>query len=69
VPISISIISSFLFLTIILPSFLSTLIMRKYTHFRKRDYIVNMAQWILIPFLKMTLFSIPAIESQFRLFI
>lgn len=69
VPISISIISSLLFLTIILPSFLSTLIMRKYIHFRKRDYIINMAQWILIPFLKMTLFSLPAIESQFRLFI
>lgn len=69
VPISISIISSFLFLTIILPSFLSTLIMRKYTKFRKRDYIINMAQWILIPFLKMTLFSIPAIESQLRLFL
>lgn len=68
VPISISMLASVLFLTIFFPSLLSILIMRKYTSFRKRDYLINVLQWILIPFLKMTLFSIPAIESQFRLF-
>ncbi|MBP8016776.1 glycosyltransferase family 2 protein [Candidatus Gracilibacteria bacterium] len=69
VSLSISIIFTWVFATIAFPSFISILIMKKYVHFRKRDYFFNIFQWILIPFLYPTLFSIPAIESQFRYFI
>ncbi|MDD2565670.1 MAG: glycosyltransferase family 2 protein [Candidatus Gracilibacteria bacterium] len=68
VPLSTSIIFTWIFATIAFPSIASVLIMRKYTHFRKRDYILNIFQWITIPILALTLFSIPAIESQIRLF-
>jgi hypothetical protein len=44
------------------------MIMRKYIPFRKRDYVIYILQWITIPFLTLTLFSLPAIESQLRLF-
>lgn len=43
--------------------------MKKYTIFRKRDYVFNILQWALIPALTLTLFSLPAIESQIRLFL
>ncbi|EKE28919.1 MAG: hypothetical protein ACD_2C00264G0004 [uncultured bacterium (gcode 4)] len=68
VPLSTSIIFTWIFATIAFPSILSTMIMKKYTKFRKRDYIFNILQWVTIPFLTLTLFSFPAIESQFRLF-
>lgn len=42
--------------------------MRRYTRFRPRDYFYNIIQWITVPVLTLTLFSIPAIESQVRLF-
>lgn len=68
VPLSTSIIFTWIFATIAFPSILSILIMKKYARFRKRDYIYNIFQWITIPILTLTLFSIPAIESQLRLF-
>lgn len=68
IPLITSFLFSWIFATIIFPSIISILIMKKYTHFRKRDYIFNILQWVLIPVLTLTLFSFPAIESQFRLF-
>jgi hypothetical protein len=68
VPIASSIIFTVLFATVIIPSVLSIHIMRRYTRFTFMDYIWNMAQWITVPVLTLTLFSIPAIESQIRLF-
>ena len=68
VPIASSLIFTMLFATIIIPSVLSIHIMRRYTHFTALDYVWNMIQWIAVPVLTLTLFSIPAIESQLRLF-
>jgi cellulose synthase/poly-beta-1,6-N-acetylglucosamine synthase-like glycosyltransferase len=68
VPIASSIIFTILFATIAFPSFLSIHIMRKYTQFRWHDYVWNILQWAAVPVLTLTLFSIPAIESQIRLF-
>ncbi|EKE27600.1 MAG: hypothetical protein ACD_3C00188G0016 [uncultured bacterium (gcode 4)] len=68
VPLSTSIIFTWIFATIAFPSIVSVMIMRKYTPFRKRDYVINILQWITIPILTLTLFSLPAIESQLRLF-
>ena len=68
IPLSVSLVFTIIFATIAFPSFLSILIMRKYTKFRKRDYIINIFQWLLIPTLTLTLFSVPAIESQLRYF-
>ncbi|MDP2103597.1 MAG: glycosyltransferase family 2 protein [Candidatus Gracilibacteria bacterium] len=68
IPFITSILFTWIFITIIFPSIISVLIMKKYTHFRKRDYIFNIFQWALIPVLTITLFSFPAIESQLRLF-
>lgn len=68
VPIASSIIFTILFATVIIPSILSIHIMRRYTHFTFKDYILNIIQWITVPILTLTLFSIPAIESQIRLF-
>lgn len=68
VPIASSIIFTILFATIAFPSFLSIHIMRKFTKFRWYDYIFNILQWAAVPVLTLTLFSIPAIESQVRLF-
>ena len=69
VPIASSLIFTILFATIIIPSILSIHIMRRYTHFTALDYVWNMIQWIAVPVLTLTLFSIPAIESQVRLFL
>ena len=69
VPIASSLIFTILFATIIIPSILSIHIMRRYTHFTALDYVWNMIQWIAVPVLTLTLFSIPAIESQIRLFL
>ena len=69
VPIATSIIFTVLFATIVFPSALSIHIMRRYTQFRWHDYIWNILQWIAVPILTLTLFSIPAIESQIRLFL
>jgi hypothetical protein len=69
VPIASSLIFTILFATIIIPSILSIHIMRRYTHFTPLDYVWNMLQWIAVPVLTLTLFSIPAIESQIRLFL
>jgi hypothetical protein len=68
VPIASSIIFTILFATVVIPSILSIHIMRRYTEFRARDYVLNLVQWITVPILTLTLFSIPAIESQIRLF-
>jgi hypothetical protein len=68
VPIATSIVFTILFATVVIPSILSIHIMRRYTHFRPRDYLYNILQWITVPVLTLTLFSIPAIESQIRLF-
>ena len=68
IPLMTSILFTWTFATIIFPSIISILIMKKYTHFRKRDYIFNILQWALIPVLTLTLFSFPAIESQLRYF-
>lgn len=69
VPIWTSVIFTWIFFTIVIPSILSILIMRKYTHMRKRDFIFSILQWFAVPVFSLTLFSFPAIESQFRLFI
>ncbi|PID84039.1 hypothetical protein CSB09_03315 [Candidatus Gracilibacteria bacterium] len=69
VPIATSIIFTFLFLTIIFPSVISVHILSKYVDFSWKDYIMSIFQWIFLPVLMLTLYSIPAIESQFRLFI
>ncbi len=68
VPIASSIIFTILFATVVIPSLLSIHIMRRYTHFTLKDYVLNIIQWITVPILTLTLFSIPAIESQVRLF-
>ncbi len=68
VPIASSIIFTMLFATVIIPSILSIHIMRRYTKFTPLDYVWNMIQWITVPILTLTLFSIPAIESQIRFF-
>ncbi|MDD2515742.1 MAG: glycosyltransferase family 2 protein [Candidatus Gracilibacteria bacterium] len=68
VPIGTSFIFTGIFLTVIIPGILSIFIMKKYTKFRKRDYVYNILQRLLVPIFSMTLFSFPAIESQFRLF-
>lgn len=68
VPLSTWIIFTIIFATIAFPSLMSVLIMRKYIDFRKRDYVLWVFQWLTIPFLTLTLFSFPAIESQVRLF-
>lgn len=68
IPLITSFLFTWIFATIVFPSIISILIMKKYTTFRKRDYIFNIFQWALIPILTLTLFSLPAIESQFRLF-
>ena len=68
VPLASSIIFTALFATVIFPGVLSIHIMQRYTKFRKRDYIYNILQWAVVPLLTLTLFSLPAIESQLRLF-
>lgn len=68
VPIATSIIFTVLFATVVFPSILSIHIMSQYMTFRARDYFYNIIQWITVPILTLTLFSIPAIESQIRLF-
>jgi cellulose synthase/poly-beta-1,6-N-acetylglucosamine synthase-like glycosyltransferase len=68
VPLASSIIFTILFATVVFPGILSIHIMRRYTKFRKRDYIYSMLQWLVVPVLTLTLFSLPAIESQIRLF-
>ena len=68
VPIATSVIFTILFSTVIIPSLLSIHIMRRYVKFRPIDYVTNLFQWITIPILVLTIFSIPAIESQIRLF-
>ncbi len=68
VPIASSLVFTILFATVVFPSVLSIHIMRRYAKFRKRDYIYNIVQWITVPLLTLTLFSIPSIESQIRLF-
>ena len=42
--------------------------MSKYTKFKKRHYIFNIIQWLIIPIVYLTLQSLPAIESQIRYF-
>ena len=69
VPLASSIIFTILFATVVLPGILSIHIMRRYTKFRKRDYVYAMLQWLVVPILTLTLFSLPAIESQIRLFL
>jgi hypothetical protein len=68
VPIASSIVFTILFATVVFPSLISIHIMRRYTHFTAKDYVLNLIQWIAVPVLTLTLFSIPAIESQIRLF-
>ena len=68
VPLGSSIIFTILFGTVVFPSFLSVHIMRRYTRFRKRDYLYNILQWMIVPILTLTIFSWPALESQIRLF-
>jgi hypothetical protein len=69
VPIASSLIFTILFATIVFPSILSIHIMRRFVRFRWYDYIANILQWAAVPILTLTLFSIPAIESQLRLFL
>ncbi len=69
VPLASSLLFTILFGTIVFPSIMSIHIMKRYTKFRKRDYIFNILQWLVIPILTLTLFSLPAIESQIRLFL
>jgi cellulose synthase/poly-beta-1,6-N-acetylglucosamine synthase-like glycosyltransferase len=68
VPIASSIVFTILFATVVFPSLISIHIMRRYTNFTAKDYVLNLIQWIAVPVLTLTLFSIPAIESQIRLF-
>lgn len=68
VPFASSIIFTILFSTVVFPGILSIHIMRRYAKLRKRDYVYSMLQWLLVPMLTLTLFSLPAIESQLRLF-
>lgn len=68
VPIATSIIFTILVSTVIIPSLLSIHIMRRYVEFRWYNYIFNFFQWLALPFLTLTMFSIPALESQIRLF-
>ncbi len=69
VPLASSIIFTILFSTVIFPGILSIHIMKRYAKLRKRDYVYSILQWLVVPLLTLTLFSIPAIESQIRLFI
>ncbi len=69
VPLASSIIFTILFSTVVFPGILSIHIMKRYAKFRKRDYLYSMLQWLVVPILTLTLFSIPAIESQIRLFL
>ncbi len=66
VPIAISIIFTALFATVAFPSAISTHLMRKYVRFTARDYVANVLQWAIVPLLTLTMFSLPAIESQLR---
>lgn len=68
VPIASSLIFTILFATVVVPSVLTLHIMRRYVRFRPYEYATNLIQWITVPILTLTLFSIPAIESQIRLF-
>ncbi len=68
VPMVVSIIFTVLFFTVVFPSLISIHIMRRYVKFHWYDYITNFLQWLTIPILTLTIFSIPAIESQVRLF-
>lgn len=63
-----SIIFTILVSTVVIPSILSIYIMRQYVEFRLRNYFFNFFQWLLLPILTLTMFSIPSIESQIRLF-
>jgi hypothetical protein len=69
VPFASSIIFTILFSTVVFPGLLSIHIMKRYAKLRKRDYVFCMLQWMLVPMLTLTLFSIPAMESQIRLFV
>lgn len=69
VPLVTSIVFTVLLSTIIFPSILSIHIMRRYVEFNFLDYIKNFLQWLFLPILMLTMFSIPAIESQIRLFL
>lgn len=68
VPIATSVIFTILVSTVVIPSLLSIHIMRRYVEFKWHHYIINFFQWLALPFLTLTMFSIPAIESQIRLF-
>lgn len=68
VPLVVSSIFTFLTISVAIPTVFSLTMMRKYEKFRPWDYFVNTIQWLLVPLLILTLFSIPAIESQMRLF-
>lgn len=68
IPLVASTIFTLLTLSIVVPTVFSLTMMRKYKKFRPWDYFVNTIQWAFVPLLILTLFSIPAIESQMRLF-
>lgn len=68
VPLATSLIFTILVSTVVIPSILSIYIMRQYVHFKWYNYILNFLQWLLLPILTLTMFSIPSIESQVRLF-
>lgn len=68
IPLVVSTIFTLLTLSIMVPTVFSLTMMRKYKSFSFWDYCVNTIQWIFVPILILTLFSIPAIESQMRLF-
>lgn len=68
VPIATSIVFTILVSTVIIPSILSIYIMRRYIEFHWDNYLTNFFQWLLLPILTLTMFSIPSIESQIRLF-
>lgn len=68
VPIATSIVFTILVSTVVIPSILSIYIMRQYIYFKWYNYIFNFLQWMLLPILTLTMFSIPSIESQVRLF-
>lgn len=68
IPLVASTIFTLLTLSIVVPTVFSLTMMRKYKKFRPWDYFVNTIQWAFVPILILTLFSIPAVESQMRLF-
>lgn len=68
VPLATSLVFTILISTVIIPSILSIYIMRQFVQFRSHNYIFNFLQWLLLPILTLTMFSIPSIESQIRLF-